>query len=71
MPAAGGAQVREAKGVARVVILDVGVADLDVGGDVRVQRPTDRCFKRRGRHAADLEAGGDVGQQFVLGRRVV
>ena len=72
VPAPGGRGGRsEAKGVARVVVLDVGVADLDVGGDVRVQRPADRFLQRRRRHAADLEAGGDVGQQFVLARRAV
>jgi hypothetical protein len=55
----------------RAVILDFSVADLDVGGNVCVQRPSERILQRRRRHAADLEAGGDVGQQFVLGRCAV
>ena len=50
-----------------MIVVHVGVADVDVGGDVGEQRSRQRMFQRRRRNAADLEAGGHVGQQVVLG----
>jgi hypothetical protein len=61
----------EAPRVALEVLAHLGVGDVDGGGHVHEQRPSQWIGEHRARDAADLQPGRCVGQQLVLARRTV